>query len=174
MLEKYNRYKALKIFLDSPTDSFRLREIARLANISPPSIMNYLAEFEKQGLIKKQVKRDVPYYMALRDNNDFIFYKKMSILFELHNSGLIDHLWEKISPEVIILYGSYAKGESVENSDIDFFILGKEKNVELKDFEKKLGKKIHIIFKESLNEISKELKNNILNGVILKGYIKAF
>ncbi|MEK6800958.1 MAG: nucleotidyltransferase domain-containing protein, partial [Nanoarchaeota archaeon] len=104
----------------------------------------------------------------------FVFYKKMSILFELRNSGLIDYLWEKMSPEVIILYGSYAKGESVENSDIDFFILGKEKNVELKSFEKKLGKKTHIIFKESLNEISKELKNNILNGIILKGYVKVF
>jgi len=50
MLNKYNRYKLLRLFLDSPTESFRLREIARLTKISPPSVINYLKEFEKEGL----------------------------------------------------------------------------------------------------------------------------
>lgn len=174
MLEKYNRYKLLKVFLDSPTESFRLRELARLSKISPPSVMNYLKEFEKKSFIRKQIKKDIPIYFALRDNQKFILYKKLSILFELNNSGLIDYLWEKTSPQAIILYGSFAKGESIEDSDIDLFIIGKEINIKYQDFEKKLNKKIHIIFKESLDLISKELKNNILNGVILKGYVKVF
>ena len=92
----------------------------------------------------------------------------------MNNSGLIDYLWDKLSPEAIILYGSYSKGESIENSDVDLFILGKDKNIELANFEKKLNKRIHILFKESIKEIPNELKNNILNGVILKGYIKVF
>ncbi len=174
MLNKYNRYKLLKLFLDSPTESFRLREIARLSKISPPSAINYLKEFDKDGLIKKHIKRDVPFYSAMRDSSNFILYKKISILFELNNSGLVDNLWDKLSPEAIILYGSFAKGESIENSDIDLFILGKSKNIELIDFEKKLGKNIHLFFKESLKEIPGELKNNILNGIILKGYLKVF
>ena len=37
-----------------------------------------------------------------------------------------------------------------------------------------LNKKIHLLFKESVKEIPKELKNNILNGIILKGYITVF
>ncbi len=174
MLDKYNRYKLLKLFLDSPTESFRLREIARLTKISPPSVMSYLKEFENDGLIKKQIKREIPFYTAIRDNSNLILYKKISILFELNNVGLIDYLWDSLSPEAIILYGSFSKGESIENSDVDLFILGKNKNLKLADFEKKLNKKIHLLFKESLNEISKELKNNILNGMILKGYIKVF
>jgi len=174
MLEKYNRYKLLKLFLDSPTDSFRLREIARLTKISPPSVMNYLKEFEKEGLINKLIKRGVPFYTALRDNPEFILYKKISIIFELNQCNLIDYIWDKLSPQVIVLYGSFAKGESIEDSDIDLFILGKNKNIELADFEKKLNKKVHLLFKESLKEINSELKNNILNGIILKGYIKVF
>ncbi|MDP2925015.1 MAG: nucleotidyltransferase domain-containing protein [Nanoarchaeota archaeon] len=174
MLEKYNRYKLLKLFLDSPTDSFRLREIARLTKISPPSVMNYLKEFEKEGLINKQTKRGVPFYTSLRDNPKFILYKKISIVFELNQCGLISYIWDKLSPQAIVLYGSFAKGESIENSDIDLFILGKNKNLELVDFDKKLNKKIHLLFKESLKEIPNELKNNILNGIILKGYIKIF
>ena len=173
MLEKNNTYKVLKIFLDSPTDSFRLREISRLAKISPPSVMIYLKKFEHNGLIKKQIKRDVPFYSALRDNSAFILYKKISALFELNTSGLVDYLWEKTSPEAIVLYGSHARGESIEDSDIDIFILGKEKPVKLDDFEKMLGRKIHILFNQALKNVSKELRNNILNGMILKGYLPA-
>ncbi len=174
MLEKYNRYKLLKVFLYSPTDSFRLREISRLTKISPPSVMVYLKEFEKEGLIKKQIKRNVPFYMAIRENSNFILYKKMSIFYELNRSGLIDYLWDKLSPKAIILYGSFSKGESTENSDIDIFILGKNKELELSEFEKKIEKKIHLISKESLKEVPAELKNNLLNGIILRGYIKVF
>ena len=104
MLDKYNRYKLLKLFLDSPTESFRLREIARLTKISPPSVMSYLKEFENEGLVKKQIKREIPFYAAIRDSQDFILYKKISILFELNNVGLIDYLWDKLSPKAIIRY----------------------------------------------------------------------
>ena len=174
MLEKYNRYKLLKLFLDSPTDSFRLREIARLTKISPPSVMIYLREFENEGLIKKQVKRKVPFYTAVRDNLNFVLYKKISILYEVNKIKLVEYLWDKLSPEAIVLYGSYSKGESIEDSDLDLFILGKNKEIDLTDFEKKLNKKIHIISKESLKDTPNELKNNILNGIILKGYVKVF
>lgn len=174
MLEKYNRYKLLKLFLDSPTDSFRLREIARLTKISPPSVMIYLKEFENEGLIKKQIKRKVPFYTAVRDSSRFILYKKISIFYELNNVGLVDYIWDKLSPEAIVLYGSFSRGESIENSDVDLFILGKHKEIDLVNFEKGLNKKIHLVFKESLKETPNELKNNILNGIILKGYIKVF
>ncbi|MEK6933632.1 MAG: nucleotidyltransferase domain-containing protein [Nanoarchaeota archaeon] len=174
MLEKYNRYNVLKLFFDSPTESFRLREISRFAKISPPSIMIYLKEFERDGLIKKQTKRNIPFYSAMRDDPNFVIYKKISILFELNIKGLIDYLWDNLSPKAIVLYGSFAKGESIEDSDIDLFILGKKRDLEVTEFEKKLNKKIHLLFKESLKDMSNELKNNILNGIILKGYIKVF
>ncbi len=174
MLQKYNRYQVLKLFLDSPTESFRLREVARLTNISPPSVMNYLKEFEKENLIKKQTKRRIPFYTALRDSEKFVLYKKISTIFELNDSGLVEHLWNELSPQATVLYGSYARGESVETSDIDLFVLAKETNLKVVKYEKKLNKKIHLLFKHSLNEISSELRNNILNGIILKGYIKVF
>lgn len=174
MLQKYNRYKLLKVFLDSPTESFRLRELSRISKISPPSVMNYLKEFEKEGLIRKYEKKEIPFYQAIRDNDKFALYKKISIIYELDESGLLDFLWEKLSPDAIILYGSYAKGESTEDSDIDLFIIGKEKYADLGEFEKKLGKGIHLIFEEDLRKISKELKNNLVNGVVLKGYLKVF
>src|SRR3989344_325079 len=112
--------------------------------------MAYLREFENNGLIKKQVKRKIPFYSGERDSSKFISYKKLSIVFELNNAGLVDYLWENLSPRVIILYGSFAKGESIESSDIDIFVLCKETSIKLDNFEKKLNRKIHLISKKSL------------------------
>jgi predicted nucleotidyltransferase len=174
MLEKNNRYKVLKVFLFNPTESFRLRELSRLAKLSPPSVIAYLKQFEKQGLINKYVKRSIPFYKAEIDNEKFKHYKKISILFELYNSRLIDYLWENLSPDALILYGSYAKGESTESSDIDIFVIGKEKKLNLEKYEQELGTDIHIIFNNDPKTIPKELKNNLINGITLKGYFKVF
>ena len=40
----------------------------------------------------------------------------------------IQHLYDKRLPKVI-LFGSYARGEEKENSDIDFLIILKDKNI---------------------------------------------
>ena len=53
------------------------------------------------------------------------------------------------------------------------FIIGKEKKIGLEKYEKKLGKEIHLMFESSPKKISKELKNNLVNGIVLKGYFKA-
>lgn len=172
MLVNYNKYKLLKVFFLNPTDSMRLREISRMANLSPPSVMQYLKDFEKQGLVKKYIKRNIPFYQAERDSEDFKAYSRIGMLFELQDSGLIGHLWEKLAPEAIILFGSCAKGESTEESDIDIFIIGKERKLDLKSYEKKIGRNIHLLFEENPKDISKELINNLINGIVLKGYLK--
>jgi len=174
MLNKYNRYKLLKVFMDSPTESFRLRELGRLSNLAPLSVRNYLEEFENEGMIRKFVKRGIPFYQAIRDNEKFILCKKISIFYELNESGLVDFLWNSLSPDAIILYGSHAKGEATEESDIDIFIIGKEREISIAEFEKKLGKRIHLMFERDIKKISKELSNNLINGIVLKGYLKVF
>ncbi|MEX2017236.1 MAG: nucleotidyltransferase domain-containing protein [Candidatus Pacearchaeota archaeon] len=174
MLKKYNRYRVLKVFLDSPAEDFGLREISRLADLAPASVLNYLGEFEKEEIITKSRKKGLPVYRAQRENEDFIFYKKISILYELHDSGLIEYLWQKLAPKALILYGSYAKGESSKESDIDIFVIGKERQINLEEHEKKIGAGIHLIFNEDIKKISNELKNNLINGIVLKGYLKIF
>jgi predicted nucleotidyltransferase len=171
MLDNYNTYKLLKVFLDNPTESFRLRELGRLSKISPASVIKYLFDFEKKNLIEKYEKRGIFFYRALRENSNFVLYKKISILYELNNSGLVDYLWEKLSPEAIILYGSYSRGESIENSDIDIFVVGKICEGDISKFEKILNKKIHLMC-EINKKIPNELKNNLINGILLKGYFK--
>lgn len=171
MLQNNNYYKVLKIFLDSPTYRFGLREISRKIKLSFPSVKRYLLELEKENLIRVIKEKGNPIYLAEIDSEKFKFYKIISIQYELFDSRVIDYLWKKISPEAIILYGSYRKGESIEDSDIDIFIIGKKDRVELDKYEKIIGKKIHVIIEEN-HKISNELKNNLINGIVLKGYFK--
>jgi predicted nucleotidyltransferase len=174
MLEKNNKYKILKVFLFNPTESFRLRELSRITKISPLSVMNYLKELEKEGLIKSYIKRKIPFYTSDRDNENFREYKKIAIQYELYKSNLIEYLWQKLSPDAIILYGSYSKGESLEQSDIDLFIIGKEKKIDLIEYEKILGAEVHLMFEDNPKNIPSELKNNLINGIVLKGYFQVF
>ena len=177
MLAGYNKFKVLKVFLDSPLEEFGLRETSRKAGISPASVLNYLKGLEKESFIKKIKKKRNPVYIAQRDNENFKFYKKIAVLEELHSSGIVDELWQKTAPEAIILYGSYAKGEAVDNSDIDLFIISKNAKKTISDYKidekyaKIIGKEIHIII-DNIKNISDKLINNLINGIILKGYLK--
>lgn len=175
MLKKYNKYKILKIFLFNPDDSFRLRELGRLTGISPKSVMNYLGEFENEKLVQKYEKRGIPFYKSSNENEKLKEYRTIAILYELNESGTIDYLWEKLAPEAIVLYGGYSRGEINEESDIDLFIYGADilkHRVDLDKFEKILGKKIHLMGEKILKGVSNEFKNNLANGIILRGYLK--
>ena len=91
----------------------------------------------------------------------------------LYESGLVDYLIEKYSESTIILFGSYSYGEDNSSSDIDFAVIGaKEKNVQLEKYEEILERKILLQFYKNLKEINKNLKENILNGIIIKGGVE--
>jgi len=169
MLENYNTYNVLKVFLDSPLYEFGLREISRQISLALPSVKKYLNDLEKEGLILKKELKGNPVYIASIDSERFRFYKRLFIQHELFNSGLINYLWDALSPKAIILYGSFAKGESTSGSDIDLFVIGKKSKVDIEKFQKKLGKEVHLII-DSLENIPSELKNNLINGIIMKGY----
>jgi predicted nucleotidyltransferase len=170
MLKNYNNYKVLKVFLFNSTTSFRIRELSRKIKLAPLSIMNYLKEFEKKGLITIYKKESIPFYRAQRDSIEFKRYQKISIQYELYDSGIIDFLWEKMNPEAIILYGGYSKGDAIESSDIDLFLVCPEGKVDISIYEKKIGKEIHLLM-NPLKKIPEELKKNLVNGIILNGYL---
>ena len=75
---------------------------------------------------------------------------------------------------VIVLFGSYSKGEDIENSDIDLYIeTPSKREIKPTEFEKKLKRKIQIFKHKKISEIkSKDLINNIINGVSLNGFIE--
>jgi len=171
MLEKNNNYRVLKIFLDCPMGEFGLREISRKIGLALPSVKKYLLDLEREGLVEIRERKGSPIYVAKMDSVRFRFYESLFMEYELFESGVIDFIWNKLCPEAIIFYGSFAKGEAIESSDVDLFAIGKKSKIDLDKYEKILGKKIHLMVDE-IGNIPKELKNNLVNGIVMRGYFK--
>ena len=177
MLKKDNIYKVLEVFFDDPLPEgigFQLREISRKINLAPKSVKLYLEELEKENLIIKKEHRihKYPVYYANRDNNYFKFLKRLNIIRRIKESGLLAYLSEKCMPDVIILFGSASRGEDVKGSDIDLYLQCEQKKLDLSKYEKELKRQINLFFEKIFDKLSNELKTNIINGDILKGYLR--
>ena len=66
MLQNNNKYKVLKVFSDSSTTEFGLREISRKIGLALPSVKNYFSELElielsginDEGIFLRNIERD--------------------------------------------------------------------------------------------------------------------
>ena len=174
MLQNYNKYKIMQRFFDSPRKNFQMREISRITKISQPSVINYLKELVREEMLIKEKNGIYPTFRANRENEMFRIYKKVDLLLRINQAGLINYIQDSCMPDAIILFGSSSRGEDIEESDIDLFIQAPEKKLNLEKYENRLKRKITLFFEENFSRLSNELKNNVLNGIILKGYIKVF
>ncbi|RLI96702.1 MAG: hypothetical protein DRO96_02470 [Candidatus Aenigmatarchaeota archaeon] len=111
-----------------------------------------------------------------RANENYLLEKKLYNIKSLYVSGLVEFLKVELSNPSIILFGSYAKGEDTERSDIDLYIeTPSKKDITLEKFEKKLKRNIQIFRHKNLFEIkNKDLVNNIINGIVLNGFVEVF
>ncbi|MDO8643026.1 MAG: nucleotidyltransferase domain-containing protein [Candidatus Woesearchaeota archaeon] len=174
MIQNYSKYRILQEFFDFPMKQFHLRELSRRTNLAQPSVLNHLKALMKDGFIIKEKTGLYPTYRAQRDTERFKTHKKAAIFMRLFESGLIDALYDACMPDTIVLFGSVAKGEDTETSDIDLFVQAPPKKVDLTRYEKILHRTISLFFEERFSRLSPELKNNMCNGIILKGYLKVF
>ena len=171
MLQKYTTYRVLELFFDQPTKGFQLREISRLLKLGMPSVKLHITRLEKAEFIKKEKTGVYACYKASR-NEKFKLYKRNDMLLRLHESGLIENLASEFLPNAIIFFGSASRGEDIERSDIDLMILAKEKDIKLETYEKHLKRKIQLFFELDTKKIPKEFMNNIINGIVIYGYLK--
>ncbi len=178
MLQKCSILRVAGVFFQEPTREHGLLEISRNTGIAHTSVKKHLETLKKMKIIsehsEKKGSRLYPMYKAEQTNVAFRDHKKIYNLAELIKSGLIKSLKDKLNPKSIMLFGSYQRGEDIEDSDIDIFLETEKTNIDSLKFEKILKRKIQLHFKENFKEYPAELKNNIINGTILEGYLEAF
>lgn len=174
MIQKCSIWTVLKEFLDNPLKKRYIRELSRKVKLASTSIKIHLDRLMKEGLVTERRDDVFKYYVANFDSEKFRFYKRVNWLISLNECGLIEYLNDSCSPDAIVLFGSCAKGEDTEKSDIDIYIQSSEKRLDIGKYEKLISRKIQLFFSEDINKLPKELRNNILNGIKLDGYIKVF
>ncbi len=169
---KSSIWKVFEVFVDEPLKNHYIKEISRKINLAPTSVRKHVSDLERAGIIIKRKGERFYAYAANRDNNDFLYYKRIFNLIKIKESGLIEYIVKSIYPISIVLYGSYSIGEDVETSDIDLLIITKtRKRLEFDTFERKLKRKIHPIFESSIKNLHKNLRSEAINGIVLHGYL---
>ena len=167
MKQKCGYSKVLEVFFIEPTSIHFIREISKKINLAPTSVKNYLQILLKESFIVKKKSHPFDGYVANRENEKFIFEKRVynfSTLFDLRKK-----IVEEIHPKAIVVFGSYFLGEDVETSDIDILIVSKVKKIKLKKFESKLQRKINVLVVGNLNELDKNVRKKVVNGFVFHG-----
>ena len=161
----------IKPFIEDCYRRINVREYSRLMKISPPTASKVLFNLKKEGLLLIEEDRNYIFYYA--NKNDRIFIDLSRIYWKIKLNELINFLDKNLTNPTIILFGSLSKAETKNDSDIDICIIGHKKEINIKNLEDSLKRKIQLFFFDSVKAIkNKELANNIMNGYILEGRIK--
>lgn len=137
------RIKLLDVFLSSPNARFYVREIQRKTGEDIRNIHQELQNLEALGLLRSEVQGNQKYYSVNRDF--FLFPELKAIIFKTSGvQGLLKEAINKLSGiEAAFIYGSYAKGEESESSDVDVLIIGRPDMTELNEMINELEEKLH-------------------------------
>jgi len=136
--------------------------------ISPPTASKLLHHYTKDHLLIKDSYRNYLLFYANKESNEFIDLSR--IYWSKKLKELLGFMEKNLIKPTIILFGSLSKAEVKADSDVDLAVFAHKKDLNIDLFEKKVKRKIHLLWFKSLKKIkNKELSHNILNGFKLKG-----
>jgi predicted nucleotidyltransferase len=171
MTKKMNNKTIAELFR-KPEEWVHARALARRLRISQNTVRHALFPLLKKGVVAQKKVANV---ILFRPNFDSLAYKREKMLHNLSqifSSGIVEHLAETCSPQAIILFGSYARGEDTSKSDIDIAVIGgEEKEGSLTAFEKMMGRAISI-HHTTREDVSDEFFANLVNGIVLFGFLE--
>jgi len=171
----FKELNTLKIFFESPTKDFNVREVARILKTTPVTASTRLSAFSKEGFLKQRKERNFIFYKANIENEIYTDAKVFYNIKKIKESGLIEELNKFYLKPTIVLFGSCSNGLDVEDSDIDLLIISEKKSnfSQIKKYKKKLNRDIQLFVFRKIKDLKNEhLVNNILNGIVLQGDLK--
>lgn len=165
MVQKCTLLKVLEIFFLEPTNLHFIKSISKKINLAPTSVRNHLEYLLEQNLVLKKSSRPFDGYIANRESEIFINYKRAYNLCSVKE--ISDKIEDKIDIKAIILTGSYSFGEDIESSEIKLVIVSNsKKEIDLSEVEENLEREINYSI---VNNINKEVQKQAINGIVIKG-----
>ncbi len=118
------RQRALTQLLLHPDSSYHVRELARLTGTTPGTLHKELARLAQAGLLLREAQGNQVRYRA---NRDCPVFAELAGLFR-KTSGMVGVLAEALhllepAPELALVFGSIARGEENNHSDIDLLLI---------------------------------------------------
>lgn len=165
----YN-FKILEALLRSEN---HIRGMAKLLNTNQTTIARKVAELHEQNVLdyKTEGKNKVFFIKKTLEAKQYVHMEEMNKLVQTVKKyallrRIIEHIQKNDKIALAILFGSYAKGEAKENSDIDIYIDTKNKAIkeEVEKIDSRIDAKIGNYNKDSL--LIREIEKN---HVVIKG-----
>ncbi len=170
----YPGLRILVIFFKEPYHDFHMRQIAKLADVSPSTAKRFLDFYSENMFLIKSRKANLVLFKANLENLSFR-YMKLSY-FMMQAKPLTDFLKNTYPNSSIVLYGSCARGEDDPESDVDLLIVGrKTEQFDLHRFEKRLKRKVTILiytpheWKEKAKKDNAFYERILIDGIVLQG-----
>lgn len=165
-----NERRILEFFTEKP-EEIHIRGLSEEVEIPYPSVRKALKDLEEEGFVESDKKSKMTFYSPADEK--FRKAKKLINLEKLEDSCIKEHLEKELRPEAVVLFGSFLEGRDSEESDIDLAVIGgREKNLDLAEFEEELVRDIQLTQVENLKDENKEFRNTLANGLILQGYLE--
>lgn len=163
-----NALKILGYLLSCPNRELYDREISRLTGISSAGTNLALRELADVGLIEQIEKGRMKFYKLTLDDPLIRQIKIVKTLSEL--KPLTEKL--KLFSIRIVLFGSAAAGEDTDTSDIDLFILAREKKNVMTVLEKSsLSERVKPVVSTPSEWADLSSKNEVFSREVEKGII---
>jgi len=117
-------WKILNYFLSHPSTSIYVKQLSRELKISPSGTNQALKSLAEAKILFREEKGKAHYY-NLDNDLPFVKYLKVAHFLAVIENLKIEEKFKKLDENLIslILYGSYAKGEYDERSDVDLIII---------------------------------------------------
>lgn len=124
LYQKTTHLRVLEHFFLHPSEAFYLRELARLLDMSPMTVKRTLDLLVADNVIIKTASKGRILYTANMESHFFRYSKVAYNLARLEDAGVTKRLVESV-PGIIsaVLYGSHARGDNDEHSDIDILAI---------------------------------------------------
>jgi len=119
----------LGFFLDNPTSEFSYTEIRGRTKLAKATLSESLKFLVKIGFLESRRIGVTKLYKLKKDSQ---IIKQFKILHNLMRLSALKGVGERNECE-IFLYGSAARGEDTEKSDIDLLVIGKVEKEKLKE-----------------------------------------
>ncbi len=164
--------KTLQYFIENPYTKIHIRELSRKLRISPSATKKYLDMLLKEEILKEEKISITRHFTANTENLAFKHFKiawNTKILKDLRIKDQILNKEENITS--IILYGSYAKGQNDEKSDIDLLVIGAKNKIRTENPKVSIQQFTWAEWKKQAHNNKAFYEEIILHGIPLHGEV---
>lgn len=182
MLLNNNVLTVLEPFVLDYRARFTGSSIAKSRKLNQKTVSNYLKSLERQNFLKSATEgRNRLYFLNLSDEQlivNFISAVENARTINFYQKHiLIKEIAAKILPHIkgiSLIFGSYAKGNEKEGSDLDIFIFGSadegqiDKIADIYHLEINIKKYALLEFKKALKENDPLVKEAIKNHILIQ------